>query len=91
MDAIAHTFKLLWRTRKGFEVRDMGNHRVLFVFLDKRDVDQVIRGEPWTFDKHLVALKQVEKYTDIKNLVFDYTNMWVQLHDVPIDLTWKAA
>ena len=57
MDAIARTFKLLWRTRKGFEVRDMGNHRVLFVFLDKRDVDQVIGGEPWTFDKHLVALK----------------------------------
>ena len=57
MDAIARTFKLLWRTRKGYEVRDMGNHRVLFVFLDKRDVDQVIGGEPWTFDKHLVALK----------------------------------
>ena len=57
MDAIARTFKLLWRTRKGFEMRDMGNHRVLFVFLDKRDVDQVIRGEPWTLDKHLVALK----------------------------------
>ena len=57
MDAIARTFKLLWRTKKGFEMRDMGNHRVLFVFLDKRDVDQVIRGELWTFDKHLVALK----------------------------------
>ena len=55
MDAIACTFKLLWRTRKGFEVCDMGNHRVLFVFLDKRDVDQVIRGEPRAFDKQLVA------------------------------------
>ena len=33
----------------------------------------------------------MEKYTDIKTLVFDYTKMWVQLHDVPIGLTWKAA
>ena len=33
----------------------------------------------------------MEKYTDIKNLVFDYTNIWVQLHDVPIGLTWKAV
>ena len=32
MEAIANTFKLLWRTRKGFEVQDMGNHRVLFEF-----------------------------------------------------------
>ena len=36
MEAISQTFKLQWRTMKGFEVRDMGNHRVLFVFLDKR-------------------------------------------------------
>ena len=91
MEAIARTFKLMRRTRKGFEVRDMGNHRVLFVYSDKSDVDQVIRREPWSFDKHLVALKKVEKYADIKNLLFDHTNMWVQIHDVPIGLTWKAA
>ena len=91
MEAIARTFKMLWRTRKGFEVRDMGNHRVLFVFLDRADVDHVIQGEPWSFDKHLVALKEVEKHADIKNLVFDHTNMWVQIHDVPLNLPWKAA
>ena len=32
MEAIARTFKLLWHTKKGFEVRDMGDHKVLFVF-----------------------------------------------------------
>ena len=26
MEAVARTFKLLWHTKKGFEVRDMGNH-----------------------------------------------------------------
>ena len=39
MEAIARTFKLLWRTLKGFEVRDMGNHKVLFEFSDLSDVD----------------------------------------------------
>ena len=33
MEAITRTFKMLWRTRKGFEVQDMGNHKVLFCFL----------------------------------------------------------
>ena len=32
IEAVARTFKLLWRTKKGFEVRDMGNHRVLSAF-----------------------------------------------------------
>lgn len=30
MEVIAQTFKLLWRTRKGFEVRDKGNHLFFF-------------------------------------------------------------
>ena len=69
----------------------MGNHRVLFVFLDRADVDHVIQGEPWAFDKHLMALKEVEKHADIRNLVFDHTNMWIQIHDVPLGFPWKAA
>lgn len=32
MEAIARTFKHLWQTKKGFEVKDMGNHVVLFFF-----------------------------------------------------------
>ena len=39
MEAIARTFKLLWHTKKGFEVRDMGNHCVLFVFIEDFDID----------------------------------------------------
>ena len=68
-----NTFQLLWRTRKGFEVRDMGNHRVLFEFRDALDIDRVLRGEPCLFDKFLVALKRVSRNTDVKNLVFDRT------------------
>ena len=84
MEAIACTFKLLWHTRKGFEVRDMGNHRVLFEFKDSGDVDRVLKGEPWSFDKNLVALKQVSKHTDVRNLNFDRISFWVQVHNLPI-------
>ena len=58
-EAIAKTFKLLWRTRKDFKVRDMGNHGVVFIFLDASDVEKVMMGEPWTFNKHLVSLQMV--------------------------------
>ena len=34
----------------------MGDHRVLFVFSDESDIDKVLLGEPWSFDKNLVAL-----------------------------------
>ncbi|XP_050249301.1 uncharacterized protein LOC126696657 [Quercus robur] len=54
MEAIAQTFKLLWHTKKGFEVRNMGSHRVLFLFLEESDIDRVVAGEPWSFNKYLV-------------------------------------
>lgn len=84
MEAIAQTFKLLWLTRKGFEVRDMGNHRVLFEFKDPLDVDRVLKGEPWSFDKNLVALGRASKHMDVRSLVFDRTGFWVQVHNLPI-------
>nr|POE92128.1 hypothetical protein CFP56_29672 [Quercus suber] len=43
MEPIARTFKLLWKTRKGFEIRDMGDHKVLFVFLEASDIDRVLQ------------------------------------------------
>ena len=87
VEAIARTFKLVWHTKKGFEVRDMGNHRVMFVFTNEEDVVRVMQGEPWSFDKHLVALKRVEKNTSIQYVIFDRTSFWIQVHDIPIRST----
>lgn len=84
MEAIGQTFKLLWHTKKGFEVRDMGNLRVLFVFAEELDVNKVSLGEPWSFDKYSVALKRVERSSEVKSLVFSHSGFWVQVHDLPI-------
>ena len=73
MEAIAKTFTLLWKTRKGFEIRDMGDHMVLFVFPKASDIDRVLLGEPWTFNKHLVALKRMDMNEDIRELDFSMT------------------
>ena len=77
MEAIARTFKLIWHTKKGFEVQDMGDHRVLFVFIEDFDVDKVLVGEPWFFNKNLAALKRVGSHTEVKSLVFDRACFWL--------------
>ena len=79
MEAIAKTFTLLWKTRKGFEIRDMGDHMVLFVFPEALDIERIR-----TFDKHLVALKRMDTNEDIRKLDFSVTRFWVQIHDLPL-------
>ena len=77
MEAMARTFKLLWHTKRGFKVCDMGDHRVMFVFSDESDIDKVLLGEPWSFDKNLVALKKVRRHTEVKGLLFDKAYFWI--------------
>ena len=77
MEVVARTFKLLWHTKKGFEVRNMGNHRVLFLFSEESDIDRVVAGEPWTFDKYLVALKRIQSQTEMKGLESGSAHFWI--------------
>ncbi|KAL0013375.1 hypothetical protein SO802_000444 [Lithocarpus litseifolius] len=84
MEAIAKTFTLLWKTRKGFEIRDMGDHKVLLVFPDAADVDKVLMREPWTFDRHLVVLEKLNSVEAFKELSFNQTSFYVQVHDLPV-------
>ena len=73
MEAIAKTFKPLWLTKKGFKVKDVGNLVVLFVFANSVDVKRVLMGEPWSYDKHLVSLRCLDKCVQVKELEFNKT------------------
>lgn len=83
-EAISKTFTLLWKTKKGFKIRDMGDHRVMFVFLEASDIDMVLMGEPWTFDRHLVVLERMKRSDAIEELSFNQTSFWVQVHNLPV-------
>ena len=37
-------------------MRSVRDHILLFVLDNKEEVDKILRGEPWSFDRHLVIL-----------------------------------
>ena len=84
MEAIASTLKPLWRSKNGFNVKNMGNHIVLFIFDSKLEVDTILENEPWSFDKHLMVLQRYDKDTPVEELQFNHTTFWVQVHDIPV-------
>ena len=46
IDAVARTFKPIWRSRNGFSIKNLGEHKLLFIFDNKTDVDQILQQEP---------------------------------------------
>ena len=42
MEAVASTFRQLWRSTDGFKIRNLKDHMVLFVFKNQGDVDRIL-------------------------------------------------
>ena len=66
----------------GFKVRNMGDHILLFVFDNKKEIEKIFASEPWSFDKHLVVLQRFENNLSVLELSFTQTAFWVQIYDI---------
>ena len=92
MEAVARTFKQVWRFNNGFQIRNQGNNTVLFVFDNLVDVDKILNTQPWSFDKHLILMQRYANDVLVNELVFNKVPFWVQVHDIPCSfLTRKVA
>ena len=86
MDAIGRTLKPLWRARNEFQIREVGDHTLLFVFETETDAKRVLDQEPWSFDKHLILLQRYDYSIPVKQLRFTKITFWVQIHGLPLRL-----
>lgn len=62
----------------------MGDHIVLFIFYNKLELDRVLASQPWSFDKHLIAIQRYELWMSARDLCFNIIQLWVQVYDIPV-------
>ena len=85
IEVVGRTLKLLWKTRNGFKIRDVGNHVLFFVFDDENEAERVLATEPWTYDKHLIIFSHYDGSCPIQNIRFHIVKFWVQIHGLPVN------
>ena len=56
-ESVVRTFNPIWRPKNGFKVRRVGDHIILFIFDSEEEVEKIIEGESWSFNKHMVMIK----------------------------------
>ena len=56
-EAIARTFKPLWKPVGELKIRDVGRNVLVFDFYDALDLERVLEFEPWSYDKNLVVFQ----------------------------------
>ncbi|XP_065636818.1 UPF0481 protein At3g47200-like [Quercus suber] len=84
IDAVARTFTSIWKTRNGFQIRNLGDHKLLFIFDNGSDAERVLQNEPWSFDKHLIVFQRYNKDTTLENYSLNEAALWVQVHNIPL-------
>lgn len=91
VEAVIRTFNPLWRSVKGFEVRRISQHVLLFTFEKEDEVVRIMSNAPWSSDKHLVVLQWYDEEVPLRSLEFDKILIWVQIYDVPIRFINKTV
>ena len=55
----------------------------MFLFQTKDDMDRVLFLCPSSFDKYLLVLHKLERGEAVKDIKFDKSPFWVQIHGLP--------
>ncbi|KAF4347783.1 hypothetical protein G4B88_015460 [Cannabis sativa] len=81
-DAMRHMLASLWQPGKGVYIKELDNNRYLFQFYHEIDVQTVIDGSPWTFNRMPLVFHRLKRGEDPRVVPLHEIDMWVQLHDL---------
>ncbi|XP_060961909.1 uncharacterized protein LOC133032093 [Cannabis sativa] len=81
-DAMRHTLASLWQPGKGVYIKELDTNRYLFQFYHEIDIQAVIDGSPWTFNRMPLVFHRLKRGEDPRVVLLHELDMWVQLHDL---------
>ncbi|KAM6568954.1 hypothetical protein CsatB_016939 [Cannabis sativa] len=81
-DAMRHMMASLWQPGKGVYIRELDTNRYLFQFYHELDVQAVVDGSPWTFNKCPLVFHRLRKGENPKVVLLHKMDFWVQIHDL---------
>ncbi|KAK2649118.1 hypothetical protein Ddye_016607, partial [Dipteronia dyeriana] len=73
-----------WRTVDEVETKIVSGNTFFFTFKSATDLNRVLHGGPWIFDKSLLVLEKPIGKGDIQEMAFNTTAFWVQIHHIPL-------
>jgi hypothetical protein len=73
----------VWRPVKGVAVKEAQQGLFLFQFFHKLDMEEVLKGGPWTYDSHSLVLEKLQIGVPLKDILLNYMNLWVRVYNLP--------
>ncbi|GAU28887.1 hypothetical protein TSUD_293390 [Trifolium subterraneum] len=81
----------VWRPVKGMTVKEATQGLYLFKFFHPLDVEEVLKGGPWTFDNFTLIIDRLKIGVALQDIPLFHVNFWVQIYDVPIGMMLETV
>ncbi|KAM6543561.1 hypothetical protein CsatB_008008 [Cannabis sativa] len=81
-DAMRHLMASLWQPGKGVYVKELEANLYLFQFYHEIDIQMVIDGSPWTFNKVPLIFHRLKSGENPRMIHLHKLDMWVQIHNL---------
>ncbi|XP_038710923.1 uncharacterized protein LOC120005387 [Tripterygium wilfordii] len=85
-EALFNTMRTIWKPVKGLEISIVGENLFLFRFFAKGDLNKVIEGSSWTFDKNPLLLTKYDGNLRMCDVAFDTLQIWVRFYNIPFKM-----
>ena len=83
LESVARVLKSVWKAEHSFEVNNLGENKVMFLFQTTEDMERVLLLSPWSFDKYLLILRKLVHGEAVKDIKFNKSPFWIQIHGLP--------
>lgn len=84
--AFKNTLLGIWKTRGAVEITDLAENLFSFKFMTTRDRDQILNGQPWNFNGHVIALQAITGEEQPSELNPHLCPIWVRIYNLPLNL-----
>uniref|UniRef100_A0A803PF19 Reverse transcriptase domain-containing protein n=1 Tax=Cannabis sativa TaxID=3483 RepID=A0A803PF19_CANSA len=78
--AMQHKMASLWRPGRGLFVKELEENLYLFQFYHPIDIDRVVEGSPWTFDRVPLVFSRLKEGEIPRSVMPNKLDFWIQLH-----------
>lgn len=83
-DALRNVMASLWRPGKGMFVKELDVNKYLFQFFHEVDIQRVMEGSPWTFNKVPLIIDRLKQGENPRAVTLNKMEIWVQVYDLKV-------
>jgi hypothetical protein len=84
--AFKQTIVDFWRLKNPVETQELGKNLYLFRFSTKRDLENVLKNGPWSFDRNILVLRRITGSEQPSEMEMNSISFWARIYDLPLKL-----